>query len=355
MLIDINGNKLSTVTKYGMISDVHENFEMVKLALEAFKKEEVDKIILNGDFVNHSSTSEERMQYMVRILSEIGKTGIESFIQPGSHEQVREYFSVMNAITQKFPNIIDALNIPELKSKDHNLYFIPGSDYVAGGEFTFTGDKKLPTSAYFKTKEGIVPVGILNTNKITKEEKLQLQKAPLMGLYNVNDLENLVKEPEKSVIICHVPRKFKKIDVGVDMAYFAEHKDYGGIRPGNDFDKAMLDLFGEDTKVSTKKFAKVLSYNLQRKNSGNKELSKLYDELGITKAINGHFHESGHRAHDKNENKVNENEMTEELFWNSGHLDVGQAGILSVKENKASYKNLDLNNYFNKSIYSKHI
>lgn len=83
---------------------------------------------------------------------------------------------------------------------------------------------------------------------------------------------------------------------------------------------------------------------IKKENSGNEALRDLYEELGIKKAVSGHFHESGHRACDKNGNHVPENTLVEELFWNSGHLDVGQTGILTVNDNKVSYRNLILEN-----------
>ena len=65
----------------------------------------------------------------------------------------------------------------------------------------------------------------------------------------------------------------------------------------------------------------------------------------ITKAVSGHFHESGHRAHDGEVNKVQEGQLVDELYWNTGELDLGQTGILTVEGNKVSYQNVQLQDY----------
>jgi len=341
MLLDLNGNKLSTVTKYGIIQDVHENPEMVKNALEVFKKAEIDKILVNGDIVNHAQTSEEAMRYTAHILDMIGKTNLETYVQPGSHETVREFMPVIDILSKKYPNLISTLEVNEVKGKDHWLYFIPGSDSVAGGEYTFTAQKDFQRDLYFQTKEGLVSASKIDESKITKEQLAQLQQLPLLYVTNINDLESKIKEPEKSVMICHVPRKFDDVNVGVDRAYFGSSFNDGGIYPGKYFHEDAIELFGDDN-VDMKKFARKLGYDLKNENSGNKELKKLYESTGIKKAVSGHFHESGHRAHDENENPVKEGEMVNELFWNAGYLDEGQTGILTVKENKVSYQNINL-------------
>ena len=88
--------------------------------------------------------------------------------------------------------------------------------------------------------------------------------------------------------------------------------------------------------------------NITKENRGNEFLQKLYEELGITKSVSGHFHESGHRAHDEKENLVEEGKMVMGLFWNSGHFDAGQTGILTVNGNEASYQNILIQDYLKK-------
>ena len=81
---------------------------------------------------------------------------------------------------------------------------------------------------------------------------------------------------------------------------------------------------------------------LRKENRCNTDLRDSYEKLGIKKEISGHFHESGHRANDRQNKHVPENAFIDELFWNSGCLDSGQCGILIVEDNKVAYKNIRL-------------
>ena len=71
----------------------------------------------------------------------------------------------------------------------------------------------------------------------------------------------------------------------------------------------------------------------------------VYEELGINKAVSGHFHEASHRANDSYGNHVEEGKKVTDLFWNSGHLDIGHTGILTVDGEQASYQNIDLKDH----------
>ncbi len=72
------------------------------------------------------------------------------------------------------------------------------------------------------------------------------------------------------------------------------------------------------------------------------ELIKLYDEIGIAKAVSGHFHESCWRANDRKGSHVKSGESVEELFWMASHTDEMKAGILTVRGEKVSYENVEL-------------
>ena len=74
----------------------------------------------------------------------------------------------------------------------------------------------------------------------------------------------------------------------------------------------------------------------------SEELKKLYNHSGISKSINGHFHESSQRANDLDGNHVDQGKYVSDLFWNASYLDKGRVGILTVKDNKVKYKNINL-------------
>ena len=89
-------------------------------------------------------------------------------------------------------------------------------------------------------------------------------------------------------------------------------------------------------------YEKYCNWGTGKPKRGKEDLKNLYEELGITKSVTGHFHESGHRANDSSGNHVKEGDVVKELFWNSGCLDNGQMGILIVKGSEVSYRNLNL-------------
>ena len=158
---------------------------------------------------------------------------------------------------------------------------------------------------------------------------------------NMDDIRDDIRDPEKTIVVCHVPRKFGNLETSVDMAEFGEAAE--------DFD--LNDKKIEKGSVFPIHVAKKIRdvgapVILKRENRGNEDLKKLYEEIGITRAVTGHLHESGHRANDSQGNKVKEWEFTDDLFWNSGHLDVGQTGILSINENsEVRYRNINLKDY----------
>ena len=75
------------------------------------------------------------------------------------------------------------------------------------------------------------------------------------------------------------------------------------------------------------------------------DLKGLYEELGIKKSVTGHFHESSHRANDLSGCHVEQGRMVGELFWNSGCLDMGHAGLLIVDGEKVQYENIRIQDY----------
>lgn len=156
----------------------------------------------------------------------------------------------------------------------------------------------------------------------------------------MNDLEKQVKDPEKTISVCHVPRKFDSENC-VDEAYFAETPD-GGVIPGFALENQIKQKFGDMPFSDMQKIAQENGYTFKNENRGNEDLKNLYEKLGLTKAVSGHFHESGHRAHDSKGNPVKQGKYTNDLFWNSGYLDAGQTGTLSIKDNKVSYQNIQL-------------
>src|SRR3989338_3180794 len=157
----------------------------------------------------------------------------------------------------------------------------------------------------------------------------------------MNDLKKLVNDGEKTIVFCHVPRKFDSIENAVDVAYFAETMNQSVI-PGIVIENKIKAQYGNVSKDEIRLIAAANGLTIKEENRGNDDLRELYAELGIKKAVSGHFHESGHRAHDGAVNPVKQGTPVDELYWNSGQLNLGQTGILTAGDGKISYQNIDL-------------
>lgn len=341
-------------TKYGVISDVHADPRMVPIAIDILRSLGAEKLLVNGDIGSLQGSIQGSQDYVASILDSIGKSGLESFVQPGSHDSIYAHFPVMEYFSGKYPNIIDTTKVRKVEQDGHQLVFLPGHDVASGREYRLGGDeifgKDLETGLYMSDLQ--------NPGKWLPIKNLQQYVAAVKGLEgripvpmhytNANDLRKMVADPDKTIVVCHIPRKFDDIDTCVDGAYFAitpEKTVVPGIFIENEikrqFPNADLPYSSDDGEVaSIEGIARDRGYILNKENRGNVLLKSLYEELGITKAVSGHFHESGHRAHDSYGRRVGEGELVSDLFWNSGHLDAGQTGVLTVSDGKVSYQNI---------------
>ena len=217
---------------------------------------------------------------------------------------------------------------------------MPGSDFVCGGEYQIGSDEEIPSGLYLPTDHGIIPYTAESHQVLLAQGEFR----GLMQYSNTHDLKKLVNDGEKTVVVCHVPRKFDSVDGAVDVAYFAEKAD-GSVVPGIVVEEMIRNQFGQVSDDEMKNIVAANGFTLKEENRGNADLTNLYADLGITKAVSGHFHESGHKAHDGKVNPVMEETLVDELFWNSGHLDAGQTGILTVSDGKVGYENVKLQDH----------
>ncbi|MBU2522938.1 MAG: hypothetical protein KKE23_01455 [Nanoarchaeota archaeon] len=365
-------------TKYGVISDVHADPRIVPVAINVLKKLGAEKLLINGDIGNNQETLKDSQNYVAFILDSIGKSGLESFVQPGSHETLLAYGPVIEHFSGKYHNLIDVIKTPKVEQNGHQLVFLPGSDFICGGEYSIGMDTIL-SGKYIQVND--TPHLIMAS---TLEEYVSMiegmrkidNNARFRGFQfsNMNDLRKLVNDPAKTTVVCHVPRKFDNIENCVDVTEFGEvqktffadivsYKDgeeqirifYENgqnatilkPKPVENYTRNQVFEKGSVFPIQTAQFFKNSGapVEIKRENRGNEDLKKLYEELGITKAVSGHFHESGHRANDSKGNKVPSGQMVSDLFWNSGHLDVCQTGILTIADKKASYININLQDH----------
>ena len=194
---------------------------------------------------------------------------------------------------------------------------MPGTDFYCGGEYSF-GNGELESGLY-------------------QEKNSRTGENRMFRFFNIEDLRSIVSCPEKTILVCHVPRKFDNLEACIDMAEFGEVEQSFSIE-GHKFPKNSVVPYGFAVQLVNAG----APIKIKKENRGNKDLKKLYEELGIKYAVSGHFHESSHRANDSLGNPVNEEEIVPELFWNSGYCDSGDCGILTVSIEGVSYKNIKL-------------
>jgi len=347
--------------KYGVISDIHEDPKIIVPALKVLKAFGAKKLLVNGDIGVASGDLESNQRYTGFILNEVARSGMEAFVQPGSHETVFGYWPVVDYFAQKHGNIIDVTKPKNQKIEQdgHTLVFLPGSDFSCGGEFTIGNN--MPTCYYLarsKEKNLVLPDGTLHKIGVDSSlimcENVKEVASSLSGMQridntatfetfrysNMEDLRGYVKNPERTVVVCHVPRKFSGLETCVDVAEFGEVTEDFLLNNSN---ITKGSVFPIQVAVNIAKAGGPVE--IKKTNRGNEKLAKLYEELGVTKAVSGHFHESSHRANDRQSNHVEEGQYTKELFWNSGHLDKGYTGILTVRGEEVSYQNICLSDY----------
>lgn len=331
-----------TKTRYGVISDIHENPRAIVPAVGRLMSEGVEAIVFNGDI----GSNQDEMGAIIDVLRQ---SKVESYVHPGSHERLADFEPVIDYFSGKYQNIINALKNQKISRNGHDLVFLGGSDFLCGGQYQLGSFPDLK-SGFYKTEKGQIRI------------------------VNMNDLSKLVTNPEKTVVFSHVPGFFDNPETGVDMAEFGEVMDDFSVchvRYKDGRDGPFIVLPGEHGEVLQEKMKRagvqkvhgsdpihngsviplvvIDSYievgapvEIRKENRGNKDLKKLYERLGIKKAISGHFHESVHRAHDLEGNEVSQKEMVDELYWNASYLDRGLMGILSIDGGRVSYRNIDL-------------
>jgi hypothetical protein len=328
---------MANQTKYGLISDVHQDPRIVPVAIDVLKSLGAEKLLVNGDIGNQQRTLQDSQNYVAFILNSIGESGLEAFVQPGSHETLFAYSPVMDHFAGKYSNIIDITKNQKVEAKGHHLVFLPGSDFLCGGEYQIGSSDELPSGRYVKSEEGLLAFETL------QQYASAIQQGISKGAFqyaNMQDLRKLITAPEKTIIVCHVPRKFNGLETCVDVAEFGEATEDFNLQ-GDKVEKGSVFPIQPAVQIARAGYP----VEIKRENRGNEDLKTLYEELGITKAVSGHFHESSHRANDSQGNHANEGQFTNELFWNSGCLDLGHTSILTVDGERVSYQNVDIQNY----------
>src|SRR3989344_7297928 len=353
---------------YGIISDIHENLEIVHRAINKLIIEGADKLILNGDICPNGRSLQESADLAEAMLVTVANQRLETYVQPGSHESILVYEPTIERITAHYPNMINTIGRQKIEEADYHLVFLPGSDInITGGEYAL-GNEEMPTGRYVGSDAPqFRPIN--NWREVYNSLK---EGKPVLHYHNMNDLTTLVTHHEKTVVICHVPRKFPDLEQGVDMAEFGlVEEDFAIWTVGRGEDEVYSRYFYKESEVELKSLLEKdgfkliesrkipkgsiypieptqgilavrqdLPIALKRENRGNVSLGEVYDKVGITKAVSGHFHESTHRACNRAGANVPEDTYVKELYWNAGHGDRGHFGLLTVNGEEVKYQNI---------------
>jgi len=126
--------------KFGIVADIHKKPNNIIKAIEIFKNEKVDAIIVNGDIGEAFPDFNQSLTFTANILKPLGKSNIKTYIQPGSSETIGAFGSVLKKATEKYPNLISTIENPLQEKENHLLLFIPGSDSNDTGEYHLTTD-----------------------------------------------------------------------------------------------------------------------------------------------------------------------------------------------------------------------
>jgi Icc-related predicted phosphoesterase len=355
---------MTKTVKYGIMQDIHYYPQIVPQAIEVLKSLGANRLILNGDLVNAQNTVEMGHKVLAFILGSAVKSGLETIVQPGSHEMLPVYDPVIEAFADKYDSIIDCRRIRKFSEdgEGHELVFLPGSDSVSIGNYILTNSPELPTAGIIKvTKMGSLALPYTrDEHKFIAEERYEtfdkyaegvqklrtiasLDPKAILSIFRhfrIDDVKKYVTTPEKTIVVCHVPRKFDNLETAVDFTTF-------GIVSSDFVHNSELTRKGTIVPMEyIQDFMKVgCPIEIRKENRGNVALKEIFEQTGVVKAISGHFHESSHRANNSKGEHVNEGEFVNELFWNAGHFDSGAIGLLTVDGEKAAYMNVRISDF----------
>ena len=127
--------------KYGIISDVHRDPRIVAPTIEVLKSQGAEKLILNGDIGNSH-------EFVAFVLDSAGKSGLETYVQPGSHEKLEDFEPVIKYFQDKYSNLINAVDNQKISCDGHELVFLPGTDFFCGGQYILQKDAE---SGFYKS------------------------------------------------------------------------------------------------------------------------------------------------------------------------------------------------------------
>jgi hypothetical protein len=302
--------------KLGIIGCSHGSGRAVRKLLAKYRREGVDAVIVNGDLGD--TPAEIRS-----VLAPLGRVRVPCYVIPGSHEPVTAYRAGMAAVRKRNPRIRDCLRSQRHALKGWDLCFLPGSDWMSvTGGFMLGDDARHLASRLRQFRDA--------GRRMTGHTLAVLRKA--------------VRRPDKSIIITHVPPRFRGLHA-IDVAHYGEATENALI-----LDPRVMKLTGSHLWPAgsrfplkqAKAFARLgLPLEIRRENVGNAALGRLLRRLRIRKFICAHIHEAGGRGVTRTGKPVRQAAWSRELYYNAGSAREGRGGIYEVADDgRARFRNV---------------
>lgn len=266
--------------RFGIASDIHDERSKAERVANVFLREDVDAILLPGDFSNYSfiniNLGEERQ--VKNSLIPFLDTKKPVYIIPGNHESRLGYYGAVKDLRQKYSNLYDLSKLEHVKFKGVNLLGIPGGD--------------IPAMGGFQIKSYIDDI----------EKKLRkLDDAP-------------------KILLTHLPPRFG-YDNAIDCTYDVVLEDGDVISGRHRGEKAI--------------YSNKAKERINPKNRGLRDLTELVNS-GIDFSVSGHFH-GNYGASDLKQN-LYPKKYSNKLHMNPGAVKFERAGFLTLKDGAASYE-----------------
>ena len=311
--------------KIGFLVCAHGNLRTVQKLCKVYVRNKVDAIVLNGDLNN----DEQPKKSMFCVLTVLARTKLPVYVMPGSHEPVNDYGFVLKKL-KKYKNLIDCTQKQLFTVHGIDLVFLPGSDWL-GGQGGFQ---------------------ILSTKKDVSARVQQLKRAGVvraLQFFFMNQLLKKVRNPQKTLVISHVPPKFTT-PAAIDVAEYCVNYKAFFLQPRHAFKMGVLpqhwkaDPFAKSHLFTRNQYVLLKNWGypvkLRRENRGNSELAKLLKKYKIKHFVCGHFHESGHKACDRKGKLLEPNTWHKELFYNAAAATNGNGGIVIMDNERIQFQNV---------------
>lgn len=310
--------------KIGILVCIHGNKAAARKLVKRYLQEKVDAIILAGDLGDN-------YKEIKQVLSAAKTKEVPVYVFPGSHEPPKDYYKAIKELKTSFIDCTKPKN-RRVKTDDAEIVFLPGSDFIYyTGGFKLT-DKRSQLKKYYKklTRHGI-------TTKLHP--------------FSIEELRRYVKQPKKTLVIMHVPPKFKT-KKAIDVARFCVAKQTFILSEKHHkklFKGKGIEIFPKDPKGEQQVIPLAIGLKMKKlgypigileANRGNECLAKVLNKLKIEKFICGHIHEAGQRGTTGKGKPVDEGTWSKELFYNASPAKEGKGGIYYIMNGKAMYKNI---------------